>query len=82
MTRAIQQGSSSVGCPVGNVTNILPPFIGSFATTPIANANPNDPCFSTGFTCLFMPAKPNANFGLPRTMLNPRQLQFSVRLAF
>jgi len=82
MTRAIQQGSSSVGCPVGNVTTIVPPFIGSFATTPIANTNPNDPCFSTGSTCLFLPAKPNANFGLPRTMLNPRQLQFSLRLAF
>jgi len=69
MTRAIQQGSSSVACPVGNVTNIVPSFVGSFATTPI-NTN------------LFIPAKPNANFGLPRTMLNPRQLQFSVRFTF
>jgi len=82
MTRTIQQGSSSVGCPVGNVTTILPPFIGSFATTPIANTNPLDPCFSTGSTCLFIPAKPNANFGTPRTMLNPRQLQFSLRVTF
>jgi hypothetical protein len=69
MTRAVQQGSSSVACPVGNVTNLVPSFVGSFATTPI-NTN------------LFIPAKPNANFGLPRTMLNPRQLQFSLRLSF
>ena len=80
LTRAIQQGS--VACPVGNVTNIVPSFIGSFATTPIPNANPIDPCFATGSTCLFLPAKPNATFGLPRTALNPRQLQFSVRFNF
>jgi len=82
MTKAIQQGSAGVACPVGNVTNIVPSFIGSFATTPMANFNPIDPCFSTGKTCLFIPAKPNNNFGLPRTVLNPRQLQFSVRFSF
>lgn len=82
MTRAIQQGSSAVSCPVGNVTNIVPSFIGSFATTPMANFNPIDPCFSTGNTCLFIPAKPNSNFGLPRTVMNPRQLQFSLRFSF
>jgi hypothetical protein len=81
-TRAIQQSAASTACPVGNVTNIVPSFIGSFATTPIQNFNPSDPCFSTGFTCLFIPANPNPNFGLPRTTLNPRQLQFSVRLSF
>src|SRR5215469_4583090 len=68
-TLAIQHGSSSVACPVGNVTNLVPSFVGSFATTPI-NTN------------LFIPAAPNANFGLPRTALNPRQLQFSVRFSF
>jgi len=82
LTKAIQQGSGAVSCPVGNVTNIIPSFIGSFATTPMKNFNPIDPCFSTGFTCLFIPNKPNANFGLPRTALNPRQLQFSVRFNF
>jgi len=82
MTRAIQQGSASVACPVGNVTTILPPFIGSFATTPIANTNPIDPCFPTKFTCLFIPAQPNTNFGVPRTAMNPRQLQFSVKFTF
>jgi len=82
LTRSIQQGSSSVACPVGNVTTILPPFIGSFATTPIPNTNPIDPCFSTGSTCLFIPAAPNTNFGVPRTAFNPRQLQFSVKFTF
>jgi Carboxypeptidase regulatory-like domain/TonB dependent receptor len=67
LTRAIQQGAA--GCPVGNVTNIVPSFVGSFATTPIGSL-------------LFIPAKPNVNFGLPRTALNPRQLQFSVRFNF
>jgi len=82
VTRAIQQGSSSEACPVGNVTNILPPFIGSFANTPIPNTNSIDPCFSTGFTCLFIPSAPNTTFGLPRTAMNPRQLQFSVKFTF
>ncbi|MBO0722239.1 MAG: hypothetical protein J2P41_15545, partial [Blastocatellia bacterium] len=29
-----------------------------------------------------VPASPNANFGTPRTMLNPRQLQFGAKLSF
>ena len=69
LTRAIQQGSAAASCPVGNITNLVPSFVGSFASTPIG-------------TNLFIPAKPNANFGLPRTALNPRQLQFSVKFSF
>jgi Carboxypeptidase regulatory-like domain/TonB dependent receptor len=42
---------------------------GSVAPTPIG-------------TALFIPTLPNANFGLPRTMLNARQLQFSVRFSW
>ena len=42
---------------------------GSVAPTPIG-------------TALFIPSFPNSNFGLPRTMLNPRQLQFSLRFSF
>jgi hypothetical protein len=42
---------------------------GSVAPTPIG-------------TGLFIPTLPNANFGLPRTMLNARQLQFSLRFSF
>jgi hypothetical protein len=30
----------------------------------------------------FVPPAPNANFGTPRTMLNPRQLQFGAKLSF
>lgn len=30
----------------------------------------------------FVPPGPNPNFGTPRTMLNPRQLQFAARLTF
>jgi hypothetical protein len=67
ITRAIQQGAPSTACPIGNGPVI--PGIGSFATAPIG-------------TSLFIPANPNPNFGLPRTMLNPRQLQFSVKFVF
>jgi hypothetical protein len=42
---------------------------GSVAPTPIG-------------TDLFIPTLPNSNFGLPRTMLNARQLQFSLRFSF
>ena len=57
----------AVACPVGDGLAI--PGVGSFASTPIG-------------TSLFIPAQPNPNFGLPRTMLNPRQLQFSVKFMF
>jgi hypothetical protein len=30
----------------------------------------------------FVPPSPNPNFGTPRTMLNPRQLQFAVKFTF
>ncbi len=30
----------------------------------------------------FIPANPNPSFGLPRTMLNPRQFQFAVKFSF
>jgi hypothetical protein len=68
LTRAIQQGSASVACPVGNIA--LPPGAGgSAASTPIG-------------TTLFIPTTPNPNFGVPRTAFNPRQLQFSARFTF
>ena len=31
---------------------------------------------------LFIPNNPNATFGLPRTMLNPRQFQFAAKFSF
>ncbi len=42
---------------------------GSLAPTPIN-------------TDLFIPAKPNRSFGLPRTMLNARQFQFGLKFSF
>jgi hypothetical protein len=42
---------------------------GSLAPTPIG-------------TALFIPASPSPTFGLPRTMLNARQLQFSLKFSF
>jgi hypothetical protein len=42
---------------------------GSLAPTPIG-------------TDLFIPTTPNTNFGLPRTAMNPRQLQVSARFTF
>jgi Carboxypeptidase regulatory-like domain/TonB dependent receptor-like, beta-barrel len=33
-------------------------------------------------TDLFIPSEPNANFGDPQTVLNPRQFQFSARFSF
>ena len=67
-SRAIQAGSAAMACPVGDGAKI--PGIGSFASTPV----PGD--------SLFIPATPNANFGLPRTMLNPRQFQFAAKFSF
>ena len=77
-TLAIQRQDPSTACPFGGI----PVPGGSVATTPIVNTNPNDPCFPTGFTCLFIPSNPSVNFGKPRTMLNARQLQFSVKFSF
>lgn len=64
---AIQAQAPSTACPVGNV--VIPGVPGSFATTPIG-------------TNLYIPTYPNPIFGMPRTMLNARQLQFSVRFSF
>jgi len=63
---AIQGQSASTACPSGPIA--VPG--GSVAPTPIS-----------GYS-LFIPQKPNANFGLPRTMLNPRQIQFSAKITF
>jgi hypothetical protein len=69
-TRAIQQQAASTTCPNGGI----PVPGGSIAPTPIIT--PGGPTF------LFIPSNPNPNFGLPRTALNPRQLQFSLRFSF
>jgi outer membrane receptor protein involved in Fe transport len=65
-SRAIQAGNSA--CPNGGIP--LPPGAGgTLAPTPIG-------------TALFIPFDPNPTFGLPRTMLNPRQFQFAAKFSF
>ena len=66
---AIQSGSASVACPTGQPGETAVPG-GNVAVTPI----PGD--------SLFIPNAPNSNFGMPRTMLNPRQFQFSAKFDF
>ncbi len=66
-TIAIQQGAASTACPAGPI----PVPGGSLAPTPIPGGEP-----------LFVPSFPNPSFGKPRTMMNPRQLQLSLKLSF
>jgi hypothetical protein len=85
ITRSIQQQSGSTACPV-TTNGLAIPGVGSFAPTPITDSI-GASCYPGAMsgpstTCLFIPAMPNSNFGLPRTMLNARQLQFSVRFTF
>jgi len=78
---AIQAGSES--CPV-SANGLAIPGVGSFARTPITDATPGASCFppTIAASCVLIPATPNANFGKPRTMLNPRQFQFSAKFIF
>lgn len=64
---AIQHLATSAACPVGPI--VIPG--GSLAPNPIGTN-----------TFTFIPASPNSSFGKPRTMLNPRQLQFAVKFSF
>jgi hypothetical protein len=79
-SRAIQAGSGSMACPVGQT--VIPG--GSLANTPIVTTPPGvlalgaPPTFQT----LFIPTNPNPNFGLPRTMFNPRQFQLAAKFSF
>ena len=78
---AIQAGSES--CPQ-SANGLVIPGVGSFARTPITDATPGASCLppTIAASCVLIPATPNANFGKPRTMLNPRQFQFSAKLTF
>ncbi len=71
-TRAIQRQDASTACPNSGI----PVPGGSIAPTPIVNPITETPTF------LFIPSNPNQNFGLPRTMFNARQLQFSFKFTF
>ncbi|HXQ27575.1 MAG TPA: TonB-dependent receptor [Candidatus Acidoferrales bacterium] len=65
-SRAIQAGAAA--CPNGGIP--LPPGAGgTLAATPIG-------------TALFIPFNANPGFGLPRTMLNPRQFQLAAKFSF
>ncbi len=68
VSRAIQTGSASMACPSGQPGEFAIPG-GNLAVTPIGND-------------LFIPNNPNTTFGLPRTMLNPRQFQFAAKFMF
>jgi outer membrane receptor protein involved in Fe transport len=87
VSQAIQQQAASTSCPVGNGLAI--PGVGSYTSTPITAAkgasclpNAGPPPQGPDSSCLFIPAKPNATFGLPRTMLNARQFQFGLKVSF
>jgi hypothetical protein len=41
-----------------------------------------NPLANISATCLFIPATPSPTFGLPRTMLNPRQFQLAAKFSF
>jgi hypothetical protein len=66
-TLAIESGTGTA-CPGTSGAAI-------FAPTPITS-----PIFGTD--SLLIPPTPNRTFGLPRTMLNPRQFQFSAKFSF
>jgi hypothetical protein len=77
VSRAIQAGAGSTACPNGGIA--LPPGAGgTLAPTPIL-LTPGNPASAT---TLFIPFNPNPTFGLPRTMLNPRQFQLAAKFSF
>jgi hypothetical protein len=65
-TLAIQQASTSVACPASLRTSLVGPT----------------PWLAAGVLPVNVPDTPNSAFGKPRTMLNPRQMQFSAKLSF
>ena len=77
-TLAIEQGAASVACP-SNQPGQIPVPGGTIAPTPIV-CNTCGPMPVTKY--LFIPSSPNLGFGLPRTMLNPRQFQFAAKVTF
>jgi hypothetical protein len=85
-SRFIESGSGGgITCPNG-VAGETPVFaappappgiqVGNLAVTPITPIGP------IPGDSLFIPDSPNATFGLPRTMLNPRQFQFAAKFSF
>jgi len=70
-THAIQAGSISCG----------PQIAATIGPAPGLNF-PGGAFIADGLLPVPIPATPNPNFGLPRTVLNPRQFQFSAKLSF
>jgi outer membrane receptor protein involved in Fe transport len=83
VSRAIQSGAGSQACPVGDGAAI--PGVGSFASNPITDLY-GESCatlpLAPSSACTFIPAEPTDTFGLPRTMLNPRQFQLAAKFSF
>jgi hypothetical protein len=67
-TLAIQQGAASVSCAPQQAV--------------IAAPGPQGLWITDGLVPVGIPPSPNPTFGLPRTMFNPRQLQFSLKFSF
>jgi hypothetical protein len=74
LTKAIRAGS--VSCTSQQMAALQ---------APVTLANP-DPVggqwIADGVLPVLIPNTPNPNFGLPRTVMNPRQFQFSAKLSF
>lgn len=74
VSRTIQAGAAA--CPFGGI----PVPGGSLAATPIAPNFP--PAAEPPGAFLFIPTDADPTFGLPRTMLNPREFQFAAKFSF
>jgi len=77
-TMAIQEGVQSVSCASQQATALQ---------APVTVANPAPPglaFLAAGIlpTGTLIPNSPNSIFGLPRTVLNPRQFQFGAKFSF
>ena len=69
-TLALQHGNVSCG----------PQIADSFGPAPLNF--PGGAFLALGLVPVSIPSNPNPVFGLPRTMFNPRQFQFSLKLSF
>jgi outer membrane receptor protein involved in Fe transport len=69
-TLAIQQGAASVSCASQQ------------AAAPLPGPGGPGPWILDGLLPVAIPATPNQSFGKPRTMMNPRQFQFSLKFSF
>lgn len=92
----VDEVTSVYGSPVFcGTTPTIPRHYNDAVTRAIQRQDPSTACPSGGIpvpggsvaptpigTALFIPSNPNPTFGLPRTMFNARQLQFSLKFTF